>query len=366
MRLPTGELLYGRGGSLWTVPIDWKKLIATSAPTAVLDGLQPNIGCAVFVAASDDGSLAYVAGGSGGSNRAIAWMTRDGQRELLLDKPLTYLNQRVSPDGRRVAVQIASTDTEDDVWLYDISTRVLSRLTSGGGRHLNPVWTPDGRRIIYAHGSVSEEARSLYWMAADGTGEEERLTTTPRNQTPFDVSPDGRTLIFSQIKEDGRTALWTMSLVGDRTPRVYLQTAFDVTSGRFSPDGRWVAYQSNETGPSEVYVRPFPGPGGKWQVSTGGGVSPVWSPTGKELYFLRTGLMMAVDVQSGTTFGLGVPRQLFAYMAPRGPFIFSEHSMAPDGRRFLLLMSADPETAPEVLVAVNWIDELKRRTSAAR
>ncbi len=363
------DLMFARGGSLWTVPMDWKNLTATGAAVPVLEGLTLNIGGAAMYSVADDGSLAYVPGSSL-SNRLVAWMTRDGQRQPLLDKPQTYTNPRLSPDGRRVAVQVSSTDAEDDIWLYDIVTKVLSRLTFGGGRHTNPVWTPDGRRVIYSSGKASDGARNLYWIAADGTGEIERLTDSSSTQIPSDVSPDGRTLSFGQQNEQGRTVLWTLPLVGDRKPRVYLESAAALradagssnANARFSPDGRWIAYQSSETGPLEVYVRPFPGPGGKWQVSTGGGISPVWSPTGKELFFVTSGAIMAVDVQTGASFSHGVPHQLFTYNSPG----FSDYSVTADGRRFLLLVSAVADTRPEVLVALNWLDELKRRTASSR
>jgi serine/threonine-protein kinase len=319
-------------------------------------------------AVADNGSLAYVPG-IAGNNRLVSWMTRDGKRQMLLDKPQTYLNPSLSPDGRRLALQIASTDAEDDIWLYDIGTKVFSRLTFGGGRHTNPLWTPDGRRIIYAQGKVADRVRNLYWMTADGADKAERLTDAPYLQTPSDVTPDGRTLMFGQIDNEGRAVLWTMLLLGDRTPRLYLDTAtnnradaeFAGGKARFSPDGRWVAYPSSESGPLEVYVRAFPGPGGKWQVSTGGGLVPLWSRSGKELFFVANGAITAVDVQAGASFSHGEPRRLFTYNAPA----FSDYSVTSDGR-FVLLTTADAANAAEVHVTVNWADELKRRTSAAR
>jgi len=366
--LGRGDLLFGRGDSLWTVSMDWKDLKATSAPVPVLEGVIVNIGGSGFYAVAGDGSLAYVSGRAG-SNWSVAWITRDGQRQSVLDKPQTYANPRLSPNGRRVVLQVAATDADEDLWLYDIDTKVLSRLTFGVGRDTNPVWTPDGRRIVFAHGTGSG-VRNLHWIATDGAGVMERLSDSPRMQMPFDVSPDGRTLMFGQLNDQGRTELWTLPLAGDRKPQIYLQAVGTLRAdagasdgnARFSPDGRWIAYQSNEAGPIEVYVRPFPGPGGKWQVSSGGGQSPVWAPNGKELFFRAPSSMTAVDVQVGASFGNGTPRQLFTYNFP----VFSDYSVAADGGRFLMVLDAAAATSPEVRVALNWADELKRRTSGAR
>jgi eukaryotic-like serine/threonine-protein kinase len=363
--LGTGDLLFGRSGSLWTVSMDWKSLTATSAPVPVLEGVTLNPGGSGVYGVAANGSLAYMSGNAG-TDRLVAWITRDGQRQPLVDKPQAIINQRLSLNGRRVALQIAASDSTSDIWLYDIDTKVQSRVTFGG-RNTNPVWTPDGRRIVYAHGDAAG-VRNLYWAAADGTGVSERLSESPRTQLPFDVSPDGGTLIFGQLNDQGRTEFWTLPLVGDRKPRLYLQTVSSLRvdagaadgNARFSPDGRWIAYQSNESGPIEVYVRPFPEPGGKRQISSGWGLAPVWSPAGKELFFQGAGTMMAVDVQTGASFAHGGPRQLFTYNN-----IFSDYSVAPDGR-FALVVNAAPDASPDVLVVLNWADELKRRTSAAR
>ena len=361
--LGSGDLLFGRSGSLWTVSMDWKNLTARGTPVPVLEGVTLNPGGSGVYGVADNGSLAYMSGNAG-TDRLVAWIARDGQRQPLLDKPQAIVNQRLSPVGRRLALQIAATDSTSDIWLYDIDTKVQSRITFGG-RNTNPVWTPDGRRIVYAHGDGPAGVRNLYWAAADGTGVAERLSESPRTQLPFDVSPDGGTLIFGQLNEQGRTEFWTLPLAGDRKPQLYLQTvgSLRVDAGaadgnaRFSPDGRWIGYQSNESGPIEVYVRPFPGPGGKRQISSGWGTAPVWSPAGKELFFQGPGNVMAVDVQTGASFAHGGPRQLFIYNTS----IFSDYSVAPDGGRFALVVNAAPDASPDVLVVLNWADDLKRR-----
>jgi eukaryotic-like serine/threonine-protein kinase len=351
---PGGDFLFARGASAWTAPLNPRTLaIGTSPPVPVVEGVQINNGGLALVAAHAVGTIAYESG-SASDNIVMNWIGRDGVRQPLIEKPQPYRQPRVSPDGSRVAVTIfaggdATSENASDVWTYEISTKALSRLTFGAGRHESPVWTPDSRRIIYA-GDSPEKRLNLFEAAADGTGQAAQLTRSPNSQRPFAVTPDGKTLIYVEQSPGGVVSIHYIALEGDRTPHVYLQTQFNTQAPALSSDGRFLAYQSDETGRNEVYVRPFPGPGGKWQVSTNGGTAAVWSPDGKALYFYDTEGIKAASIESReSSFRSGVPKLLFPYRRPVG---FSL-TMSPDGQRFAVLERVSVESTPHVIVASN-------------
>lgn len=243
------------------------------------------------------------------------------------------------------------------VWLYDFSRSTLTLLTSNGSSQW-PEWTPDGKRVVYR--GTRAGFRNLFWKNADGSGEEERLTTGESIQTVNSVSPDGKRLVFDE--QDPATGLdvWVMPLDGDRKPQKLLNSPSNEQNAHFSPNGRWLAYMSNESGRPEVYVRPFPGPGAKLQVSTEGGALPVWSRDGRELFYILDDKTMAVDVKTEPGFSAGVPKLLYA-----GRYIGSlsgAHDVSPDGRRFLRIQPTESAQAgAQINVVINWFEELKRR-----
>ncbi len=272
-----------------------------------------------------------------------------------------YSYPRLSPDGQRIAVSIAP----NDIWLYDMGRDALSRATFGGTFNTVPIWSPDGKRFAFQ--SNAGGPSSLFWQPADGSGAAERLTKSGGISVPTSFSPDGQTIAFAQF-HPGTTGfdIWTVGL-GDRKERPFLETPYNETAARFSPDGHWLAYASDESGRWEVYVRPYPGPGGKWQLSTEGGAEPAWNPTGRELFYRAGTRMMAVPVTLQPGFSSGKPVVLFEGPWLPTPRTSPNYDVSRDGQRFLMLKSADEDQgAQQIVVVQNWLEELKQRVAAGK
>jgi Tol biopolymer transport system component len=294
---------------------------------------------------------------------------------------------RLSPDDRRVAVAIEEQETQ--LWLYDLSRETLTRLTFEGNSNQFPVWTPDGKRITFE--SNKDGPQNIFWRLVDGSGGLERLTTSDYTQVPMSWSPNGQLLAFIEINPTTGRDIWVLRM-GDpsassgqvpstgsgqvpsassgqgRKAEPFLRTRFDEGAPRFSPDGRWLAYISDESGRREIYVQPYPGPGGKRQISTEGGTEPVWNPNGRELFYRSGAKMMAVDIATQPGFTVGKPRMLFEGRYLPTPATFPNYDVAPDGQRFLMLEPIESAgTAPtQVNVVLNWFEELKRRVPTGK
>jgi eukaryotic-like serine/threonine-protein kinase len=281
-----------------------------------------------------------------------------------------YLGPRLSPDGRRVAVGITEQDSQ--VWLYDLSRETLTPFTFEGNYNPIPVWTPDGKRIAFE--SNKQGPLNIFWQMADGSGGLERLTTGEYIQVPMSWSPDGQLLAFIEVNPTTQRDIWVLRM-GDpsagsgqvRKAQPFLRTRFDEVAPRFSPDGRWLAYISNESGRYEIYVQPYPGPGGKWQISTEGGTEPVWNPNGRELFYRSGDKMMAVDIATQPSFTAGKPRMLFEGRYEPGPVQLDNYDVSPDGRRFLMLKANEQaQTAAQINVVLNWFEELKQKVPVGK
>jgi len=371
--LPSGHLLYLRKSTLMAVPFDVQRLAATGGAVAVIADVMQSVntpnetseGGAGQFSVSTTGSLLYAPGGIfPDPERSLAWVDRNGAAQPLPLSARPYLNPRISPDGRRFLVW---TQGDRHVWAHDLSRGVTTRLTFEG-RNARAIWTPDGTRITY--GSAVAVTENLFWRSSDGSGTTERLASSERQQAPGAWTPDGRTLVF--MESDGATGfdIWTLSLDGDRKPHPFLQTPFNELYPDLSPDGRWLAYVSNQSGRAEVYVQPYPGPGARQQISVDGGTAPAWSRDGRELFYI-TALsvggqaaltkMMVVPVQSKPAFTAGTPRLLFEgrYGATSN---IRGYDVAPDGR-FLMVQQKDrpPMRVAEMIIVQNWVEELKQR-----
>ncbi len=304
--LPSGHLVYYRAGALLAVPFDLARLEVRgdAPPVTVADGVLQNTGTTgAAYAVSAAGVLAYIpALGAHQFVQRLVWVDRQGKIEPLAAPAKTYGYVALSPDGQHIAVSITSGTSV--LWIYDLTRGSLTQLTSGQGSYINPLWTPDGRRVVYRSNKAG--IWNLYWRPADGSGAEERLTTSNDSDTPYSWSPDGKLLAFGK----GNQAIWILPLEGDRKPQPFLETSSFAASPQFSPDGHWLAYISEESGGLQVYVQPYPGPGGKWQVSTAGGNFPQWNPNSRELFYRNGDTTMVVDVTTSPTFSAGKPRVL--------------------------------------------------------
>jgi Tol biopolymer transport system component len=259
-------------------------------------------------------------------------------------------------------------EQETQIWQYDLSRDTLTRLTFEGNNNLVPIWTPDGKRLAFI--SNKEGPENIFWQLADGSGGLERLTTSDYTHVPHSWSPDGQLLAFVEVSPTTGWDIWVLRVGGPSTvsgqvgkPQPFLRTPFNESVPRFSPDGRWLAYISNESGRFEIYVQPYPGPGGKWQISTEGGTEPAWNPNGRELFYRSGDRMMAVDIATQPGFAAGKPRMLFEGPYEPAPITNPNYDVSPDGQRFLMLKPVEREQAvpTQINVVLNWFEELKRR-----
>ena len=363
---PSGHLVYAVAGALRAVRFDPITLEVIGDPVAVLDEVATaGFGSAQY-GLSQTATLAYVPGRAMGFQRVrrtITWVDRRGKEEAISVEPHNYLSIRLSPDGTRLALD--ARDGQNDIWIFELARQTMTRLTLDPAVDGFPAWMPDGRRILFESNRKSVNFQ-IYAQAADGTGAAEQLTTDSMPRWPFSISPDGRRAIL-HAEAQGASALDILTLDGQSKPEPLLHSPpFDLGHGELSPDGRWLAYQSNEGGTNQVYVRPFPDVnGGRWQVSPAGGTKPVWSRNGRELFYLSGRSLMAVPVQTTTTFTAGTPSKLF-----EGPY-FGElggrsYDVSLDGQRFVMIKNPPAEDqagAENIVIVLNWLEELKRRVA---
>jgi serine/threonine-protein kinase len=361
---PSGHLVYMQAGSLMAVPFDLERLEVTGTAVPVVQGvLQSTPNWAAQYSFSATGSLVYVPGGLQAAQCRLVWVNRNGAEQSLASPARAYRYPRLSPEGRRLAVGI--TEPEPQVWLYDVSRETLTRLTFEGNANLNPIWTPDGKRIVFQSNRAGPP--NVFWQLADGSGGLERLITSEYAQAANSWSPDEQFLAFIEITPTTGYDIWVLRL-NDRKAQPFLRTPFTESAPRFSPDGRWLAYVSDESGRFEVYLQPYPGPGGKWLISTEGGTEPVWNPNGRELFYRIGDKMMAVEITMQPGFSAGKPKVLFEGKYLPTPITFSNYDVSPDGRHFLMLKPSDQEAAAstQINVVLNWFEELKRRVPTGK
>jgi Tol biopolymer transport system component len=360
--LPTGHLVYGAAGTLRAVPFDVDRLETTGTPIPVLSQvfIGPN-GAADFDVA-DDGTLAYVSATQRAVGRTLAWVDRQGHETPINAPPRAYVSPHLSPDGTRIALD--TRDEENDIWIWEFARATLTRLTFDPKFDGFPVWTPDSRRILFT--SARAGVGNIFWQAADGTGTPEQLTESSNQLFPTSISPDGTQVVFRDTTVND---VMMLTLDKDRRVQPLVRTPFNERNGEISPDGRWLAYESNDSGRFEIYVRPFPDVNsGRWQVSTSGGLFPLWARNGRELFYtLPAGGLMQVSVERATSWTASPPTKLLD-----GPYAWGfpgltvrAYDISPDGSRFLLLkpVGGSPDQAamsPSLIVVQNFFEELRR------
>ncbi|MFN9796349.1 MAG: protein kinase domain-containing protein [Gemmatimonas sp.] len=340
------RLIYLRNdGTIMAVPIDVDARKLTGPPIALLEAVSSPV-------MSASGTLMY----SPGQPATTAVLVDEtGTAKPLLEESRQFGNPRYSPDGQRVAFDIGGPQGRD-IWIFEIASATLTRLTSAGS-NVRPEWSPDGQRVLYRQVTPR---KGIWWQPANGSGAPELLVEVPGGPNEGLLSPDGRTLMYRTDEGTGDQHVITMPMDKSAPPTPLVTTAVN-WAPRFSPNGQWIAYSSDESGTAEIYVRPFPGAGGRIQVSNGGGSEPVWSRDGRTLYYRQGDALMAAAVSVTPTFAVQSRRQLFAgaYEAS-GPH--ANYDAAPDGRHLLMLKAKD-DRAPVVMV-INWAAEVRDRLKA--
>ena len=347
--VPTGHIVYARTNFIYAVPFDLSKLEITGPPKQLFYGgwMNPFSGDASF-ALSHDGMFLYIPRGvEAYSVNKIKWVDMRGNFSSLVDTTNSYFSAALSPDGEKVALHVQ--EANDDIWLYHIGRKSLTRLTFGDGNNGFPVWTPDSRYVIYA--SEHGHAPNIYRKVWDGSGKEERLTTSTQAQYPRSVSPDGKFLAFIQ---DGD--IWLLPLDGKGKAAPFFESPAIEGDPVFSPDGHYLAYETDESGRNEVVIVPFPTRNGKWQISSAGGSNPIWSPSGNEIYFTQGSTLFAVSIHSGNVFDYSAPRKILD-LSSSGAFLVD---ISTDGKKFavITLPSKDLSTS-EYTVVTDLFQELK-------
>jgi eukaryotic-like serine/threonine-protein kinase len=352
----SGHLIYAQMGTLMAVPFDPDRLQPAGQPVPVVEGVFEDYNGGAYYSISNAGTFVYVSGKAAAIQRRLVWVSRNGtEQPLSAAAALAYGYPRLSPDGRRIAVEL-----DNQIWLYDLGRDTLTRFTFEGSINQSPGWTPDGKRIVFR--SNKDGPNNLYWQLADGSGGLERLTRSQYTQNMTSWSGDGQSLAFF---ENNPTTLRDILVfrVNDRKAQPFLATHFNEGGASFSPDGRWIAYVSNESGRPEVYVQPYPGPGGKWQISSDGGAEPLWNRNGRELFYRNGKKMMTVEITTQPAFAANKPNMLFErdYAASEFPATGIAYDVSSDGQRFLMVKESDQAAAAtQINVVLNWFEELKR------
>jgi serine/threonine protein kinase len=355
-----GFLLFVRGSDLFAVAFDAKRLETRGNPVSVVEGVVNTIayGTAQYDV-SRNGDLVFVGTGSGASQNHLVWRERDGKAHEIALPPNFYQAPRISPDGREVAVTVRSPDP--DIWIYNIARGTLRRVSFAAGEDEVPAWSPDGKRLAYA----SNSRRQLSWLPADGSAGEEQLAPVDAHVHIGSWSRDGKSLIYESFSKTTNREIWILPIEGDRKPYPYLRTNFDNRSPALSPDGQWLAYQSDESGRPEVYVQKFPGPGQKTQISSEGGTSPVWAKNGLELFYRNSNKQMVVSISTKGGFTAGNPRALFqnpVWAWQAGP----NYDATPDGKRMIAVEIGEEVTSSPMHVVLNWKTEFLERMAAQK
>lgn len=363
--VPSGHLVYVRGGTLFAVPFDLKRLAITGPEAPIVEGIYYTAGGGFAdYDFAESGLLLYIQEMRSTNLPTLDWVDRKGASghsslpRQRYGRQVKYggSNLRLSPDGHRVAVMI--NPEQGGIWIGDLTRGTLTRLTAEEATR--PVWTPDGKRVVFS--SSPRQIPGIYWAPADGSGKAELLVPSVV-AWPDGWTPDGKTLLYESI---GTAHIWAVTLPsggGDGKPRMLSEpSAFNESAAQVSPDGRWMAYVSDESGKNQVYVRPFPGPGGKVPISIEAGDGPRWSADGREIFYFDTARnqVMAVAIEGSTSIHAGQPHALFEQRN-------QDWDVAPDGKRFLVRRPPQTEAGQAKLqVVVNWFDELSRKVPPGR
>ena len=364
--VPSGHIVYAASdGSLRALAFDAATMATSGNPVPVLDGIGVKSSGAANFDVADDGRLVYTSGTNLAALRVITWTDRTGKETPIATPPRNYFYVRISPDGARLSLDVR--DQEEDIWIWDVRREAPERLTDKAGADQYGLWTPNGEHIVFnsAFGGRGE----LFRMRSDGTGQAEQITDTKAESiTPFPnaITPDGLQVIFRAASGTTKNDLWITSISGDRTVRKLLASEHDERNATLSPDGKWMAFESDLSGRPEIYVRPFPDvDSGRWPLSTEGGSEALWSPAGKEVFFVSAdGKLMTVPVDTSRTFTAGKPVPLFDVSTYFFGGAGRNYDVSRDGKRFVMVknpVTGGNRLSPPITIVLNWASELRAR-----
>jgi Tol biopolymer transport system component len=342
---------------LMAQPFDEERLATTGEAAPVVKKVRSIVvaesGSVGVFSVSQEGLLAYQAGGAG--SEQLTWFDRNGKSTGTLGDAEKFWSVEFSPDRKNVAI---TRPDDNGIWIYEVARGLATRLTTGATADRDPVWSPDGKSVVYY--SNAKGKWDLYRKAADGTGNEELLYADEAVKVPSSWSPDGRFLLYWRSNPKARSDIWALPLSAGAPSKPYpwLATPFSEISGKFSPDGRWVAYGSNESGRMEVYVAPFPGPGPRRQISSNGGSWPRWRADGKEIFYEHDGSLLAAvvaiqgaSVEVSSVRSLGIPVSAPNY----------KYDVSADGQRFLVATPREQKSSAPLTLVQNWTALLKKK-----
>jgi len=351
--LPTGHLVYLRDGRLMAAPLDLARLELLGQPIEVMSGVRQQTynGTGAF-SCSTAGTCIYIGGGTAAS-RTVAIVDRTGTARTLPLPPKSYSYPRFSPSGDKISLWIQQFRC--DIEVYDVVRGATTRLTTDFDNHY-PVWTPDGQQITYVTDTSGPGLYEIVTRPANGGGSEKPVSPTPLRLGPVAAPSWSPTGVLAYV-DNGN--ILVMPRPGEGKPQPFETSKFTESEPAFSPDGHWLAYVSDESGRLDVYVRPYPGPGEKYPISTAGGSEPVWAHNGRELFFRNGDQMMVVDIGVGPSFKTSRPRVLFTFA--RSASGYTSYDVSPDGQSFVKLNSGEEDrAATQITVVMNWQEELKR------
>jgi serine/threonine-protein kinase len=353
--LPTGHLVFVRGSSLWAVRFDEDSLQVQGTPVPVVEGVRVEAGGAIQFSVARDGTLIYLPG-AGNAAMDLGWIDRQGHEEQFGLSRRVFFAARVDPTGQRLALEVR--DGNSDIWVLTLGRQTPTRVTFDAGDDFHPAWTPHGRLVFVSN---RDNGTALFVQPADGTGSAQKITAGPNLDQP-DVTPDGR-FVIARMSDD----IVLVSLDGKGTVQKLIESPFRERNPTVSRDGRWIAYQSDESGVEAIYVRPFPDVGkGRWQVSEqGGGSRPVWGRNGKELFYLSADqtVMSVSFTATADAFSAMTPRKLMSLQQQVGGAARAYDVMADDNRFLTIKNDAATERA-EIRIVLNWLEELKKKIPA--
>jgi Tol biopolymer transport system component len=355
--ISTGHLAFVQGGTLFTVPFDIDRLQITGTPVAVLQRIQ-TIADTPQIAFSQTGTIVYLPATGQNVDPTLVWVDRAGREQPTAASGRMFAQPHLAPDGRRVVVSVRAPSS--DLWSFDLARGTWSRQTYDGQSSF-PVWAPDGLRLVFA--SAKAGPTNTFWKPVDGPeSSEQPLISGDFATFPFSLSSDGQLLAYVKADPTNGQDIWVLPVAEPAKQRPFLQTRFREGAPQFSPDGRWIAYVSDESGRTEIYVRPFPGPGEKWTVSSDGGNEPVWARKSKELFYRSGDAMMVVDVATNPSFSVGKPRQLFQKPYERSGAYWANYDVTADGQQLLMVKGAEQIRLPSQMnIVLNWFEDLKQR-----